>query len=143
MRQTNPLWGLLIAHECSGPRRWKTDDIEFLQRLSVQLAIALQQSVAYEQLQNELAQRKRAESTLQKLIAGTSSVTGKAFFPAFAQNVAEVLDVRYALITEVDEDYLRTLGFWAMEPCNRLFPIMLSILPANIPSETGNFTVNN
>lgn len=111
--QTNPLWGLLIAHECSGPRHWKTDDIEFLQRLSVQLAIALQQSVAYEQLQNELAQRKRAESILQKLIAGTSSVTGEAFFPAFVQNVAETLEICYALITEVVGDQLHTLGFWA------------------------------
>ena len=111
--QTNPLWGLLIAHECSGPRRWKTDDIEFLQRLSVQLAIAIQQSIAHEQLQNELAQRKRAELILQKLIAGTSSVTGEAFFPAFVQNVAETLEVPYALITELDEDQLRTLGFWA------------------------------
>ena len=111
--QTNPLWGLLIAHECSGPRHWKTDDIEFLQRLSVQLAIAIQQSVAYEQLQNELAERKRAELILQKLIAGTSSVTGEAFFLAFVQNVAETLEVPYALITELDEDQLRTLGFWA------------------------------
>jgi len=111
--QTNPLWGLLIAHECSGPRHWKTDDIEFLQRLSVQLAIAIQQSVAYEQLQNELAQRKRAESILQKLIAGTSSVTGEAFFPAFVQNVAETLEICYALITEVVGEQLHTLGFWA------------------------------
>ncbi|MFM7572909.1 MAG: GAF domain-containing protein [Snowella sp.] len=111
--QTNPLWGLLIAHECSGPRRWKTDDIEFLQRLSVQLAIAIQQSVAYEQLQNELAQRKRAELILQKPIAGTSSVTGEAFFPAFVQNVSETLEICYALITEAVGEQLHTLGFWA------------------------------
>ena len=117
--QTNPLWGLLIAHECSGPRHWKTDDIEFLQRLSVQLAIAIQQSVAYEQLQNELAQRKRAESILQKLIAGTSSVTGEAFFLAFVQNMTETLEVPYGLITELMEEQLRTLGFWvngALQP---------------------------
>ena len=117
--QTNPLWGLLIAHECSGPRHWKTDDIEFLQRLSVQLAIAIQQSVAYEQLQNELAQRKRAESILQKLIVGTSSVTGEAFFLAFVQNMTETLEVPYGLITELVEDQLRTLGFWvngALQP---------------------------
>ena len=117
--QTNPLWGLLIAHECSGPRHWKTDDIEFLQRLSVQLAIAIQQSVAYEQLQNELAQRKRAESILQKLIVGTSSVTGEAFFLAFVQNMTETLEVPYGLITELMEEQLRTLGFWvngALQP---------------------------
>lgn len=111
--QKNPLWGLLIAHQCSGPRSWETDDLEMLQGLSVQLAIALQQSIAYEQLQNELADKKRAELTLQKLIVGTSSVTGEAFFPVFVQNVAEALQVRYALITEVVGDQLHALGFWA------------------------------
>lgn len=111
--QKNPLWGLLIAHQCSGPRSWETDDLKTLQNLSVQLAIALQQSIAYEQLQNELADKKRAELTLQKLIVGTSSVTGEAFFPVFVQNVAEALQVRYALITEVVGDQLHALGFWA------------------------------
>lgn len=111
--QKNPLWGLLIAHQCSEPRSWESEDLEMLRGLSVQLAIALQQSIAYEQLQNELAERKRAELTLQKLIAGTSSVTGEAFFPVFVQNVAEALQVRYALITEVVGDQLHALGFWA------------------------------
>jgi PAS domain S-box-containing protein len=111
--QTNPLWGLLIAHQCSGPRHWETDDIEMLQRLSVQLAIALQQSIAYQQLQNELAERKRTESILQKLIVGTSSVAGEAFFPAFVQNMTEILEVPYGLITELVEEQLHTLGFWA------------------------------
>jgi len=112
--QTNPLWGLLIAHQCSGPRNWEADEIEILQGLSVQLAIALQQSIAYEQLQNELAQRKRAESILQKLIAGISSVTGEAFFVAFVQNVVETLEIPYALITELVGDQLRTLGQWSL-----------------------------
>jgi PAS domain S-box-containing protein len=111
--QTNPLWGLLIAHQCSGPRHWEADDMEILQRLSVQLAIALQQSIAYEKVQNELAEKKRAESTLQKLIVGTSSVAGEAFFPAFVQNMTEILEVPYGLITELVEEQLHTLGFWA------------------------------
>lgn len=111
--QKNPLWGLLIAHQCSGPRSWETDDLEILQGLSVQLAIALQQSISYEQLQNELAERKRTESTLQKLIAGTSSVAGEAFFPAFVQNMIEILEVPYGLITELVGEQLHTLGFWA------------------------------
>ena len=111
--QKNPLWGLLIAHQCSGPRSWETDDLEILQGLSVQLAIAIQQSITQEQLQKELAERKRFELILEKLITGTSSVTGEAFFPVFVQNVAEALEVSYGLITELVGDQLRTLGFWA------------------------------
>jgi PAS domain S-box-containing protein len=45
------LWGLLIAHNCSGPRAWSESEIELLSQLSVQLAIAIQQSTLFEQAQ--------------------------------------------------------------------------------------------
>ncbi|MBE9032881.1 PAS domain S-box protein [filamentous cyanobacterium LEGE 11480] len=55
------LWGLLIVHQCSGPRTWNRYDIQLLQQLSAQLAIALQQVTAYQQLQDELQARQQAE----------------------------------------------------------------------------------
>ncbi len=45
------LWGLLIAHECSKTREWQTIEINFLQTLATQVAIAIQQAVLFEQLQ--------------------------------------------------------------------------------------------
>lgn len=45
------LWGLLIAHECSGPREWAESEIALLKRLSVQLAIAIRQSILFEEAQ--------------------------------------------------------------------------------------------
>ncbi|MEG3849986.1 response regulator, partial [Microcoleus sp. herbarium19] len=47
----NRLWGLLVAHQCSGPRDWTDSEVELLGRLSVQLAIAIQQSTLFEQAQ--------------------------------------------------------------------------------------------
>ncbi len=47
----NRLWGLLIAHQCSGPRVWTDSEVDLLGRLSVQLAIAIQQSTLFEQAQ--------------------------------------------------------------------------------------------
>jgi PAS domain S-box-containing protein len=44
------LWGLLIAHQCSQPRQWQTWEVALMQRLSTQVAIAIQQSELYEQL---------------------------------------------------------------------------------------------
>ncbi|MEM8808160.1 MAG: ATP-binding protein [Cyanobacteria bacterium P01_G01_bin.38] len=38
------VWGLLIAHQCRGPRDWRKDELELLDSLSVQLAIALRQA---------------------------------------------------------------------------------------------------
>ena len=44
------LWGLLIAHHCSNSRKWDSSEIEFIERLAGQLAIAIQQSELYQQL---------------------------------------------------------------------------------------------
>ncbi|MFQ3614863.1 MAG: GAF domain-containing protein, partial [Cyanobacteriota bacterium] len=46
------LWGLLIAHQCRGPRQWQDWEKSILTQLSEQLAIALQQAQLYQQVQN-------------------------------------------------------------------------------------------
>ena len=61
------LWGLLIAHQCSQFRHWETDEVELLDKLAVQLAIALQQSELIASLKNELDARKKVEEELGRL----------------------------------------------------------------------------
>lgn len=46
------LWGLLIVHQCSATRVWINDEIQLLQQLAVQLAIAIQQAEIYRNLQS-------------------------------------------------------------------------------------------
>ena len=58
------LWGLLCIHQCSAPRQWQELEIEFIQQIANQLAIAIQQANLVEQLQLELAERQRAEDRL-------------------------------------------------------------------------------
>jgi PAS domain S-box-containing protein len=49
---TSPhLWGLLIAHHCRAPRTWAAWEVELMQQLATQVAIAIQQSELYNQLQ--------------------------------------------------------------------------------------------
>jgi PAS domain S-box-containing protein len=62
--QQGQLWGLLIAHQCDGPREWQESEINLFQQLVNQLAIAIQQSLLYQQLQAELSDRKQAEANL-------------------------------------------------------------------------------
>ncbi|PSB22726.1 hypothetical protein C7B69_15365 [filamentous cyanobacterium Phorm 46] len=62
--QHSQLWGLLIAHQCSRPRDWQEWEINLFQQLVNQLAIAIQQSLLYQQLQTELSDRKQAEANL-------------------------------------------------------------------------------
>lgn len=51
--QGKQLWGLLIAHHCSGPRHWQQLEIELLSHLATQAGIAIQQSDLYQQLQQQ------------------------------------------------------------------------------------------
>ncbi|MCC5636893.1 GAF domain-containing protein [Nostoc sp. CHAB 5844] len=43
------LWGLLIVHQCETPRDWQDTEINLLQQLADQAAIAIQQAQLYEQ----------------------------------------------------------------------------------------------
>ena len=72
------LWGLLIAHQCSAPKKWDPWMPDFLRQIADQLGLALQQAELFEQLQAanaelryqvevrnaELAQRVRYEQLL-------------------------------------------------------------------------------
>lgn len=48
--QDQTLWGLLIAHQCSAPRAWRTSDVRLLQNLSTQVGIAIQQAKLHQDL---------------------------------------------------------------------------------------------
>jgi len=57
------LWGLLIAHECSKTRQWEPLEIDFLQKIATQVAIAIKQVTLFEQLQqtNQALAESKAE----------------------------------------------------------------------------------
>lgn len=44
------LWGLLIAHQCESGRQWQQFEMNLLQQLTAQIAVAIQQSQLYEEL---------------------------------------------------------------------------------------------
>ena len=62
----NDLWGLLMAHQCSGPRQWQPNEIEMLQRLATQVGIASQKAELYTQVRQELTQRAHMQAVLQE-----------------------------------------------------------------------------
>jgi len=68
--QNQELWGLLVAQQCSEPRLWQQFEIDLLKQLATQVAIAIQQSELYQQLQV-------ANQQLQ-LIASLDSLTSVA-----------------------------------------------------------------
>jgi len=64
--QDGKLWGLLLAHHCRAPRHWESDEVQLLQHIAVQMAIALKQAELRQQLQNELEERRRTEEALRR-----------------------------------------------------------------------------
>ena len=85
-KDKNFLWGLLIAHQCSKSRQWATDEVELLDKLAVQLSLAIQQSELIANLQNELRYRTKLEAELERLVGvleasedyiGLAEVSGK------------------------------------------------------------------
>lgn len=53
--QGDELWGLLCIHQCSGPRQWQSDEIEFVSKLAVHLGVAIQHSELLSTTQQQAA----------------------------------------------------------------------------------------
>ncbi len=66
--QASSLWGLLIAHQCHQTRRWQKEEVELLDKLAVQLAIAINQSELLNNLRTELDNRSKLEGELERLV---------------------------------------------------------------------------
>jgi PAS domain S-box-containing protein len=60
------LWGLFAIYQNGAPHVWASWEIELLQQIVSQLAIAIQQAELYSQLQIELQERERTTAVLQE-----------------------------------------------------------------------------
>jgi diguanylate cyclase (GGDEF)-like protein len=74
------LWGLLIAHQCRSPRPWQLWEMNLLQQLGVHVAIAIQQSTLFEQLQATNKELERLAS-----YDGLTQVANRRLFDNFLQ----------------------------------------------------------
>ncbi len=138
-QQTPYLWGLLIAHQCSHPREWESWELELMKQLATQVAIAIQQSELYQQLQvfntelelrvqqrtqelrAEIAERQRTEAALIALITAspraifTLDLVGnvKIWNPAaermFGWTEAEVIDSKSPIFLDDQMEEYNTL----------------------------------
>lgn len=64
---------------------------------------------------SDITQTKQVEATLQLIVEGTAYTTGHEFFRSCVRYIAEVLQIRYAFVSEFTNEaktQLRTLAFW-------------------------------
>ncbi|MCT7968811.1 GAF domain-containing protein [Laspinema sp. D1] len=88
------LWGLLIAHECHSTRHWTQGEIELLEQLGHQMAIAISQAELYQKVQDSAAQyQAQAEqltATIQELKATQQQLIQSEKLSSLGQLVAGV-----------------------------------------------------
>ncbi|NER20617.1 MAG: GAF domain-containing protein [Symploca sp. SIO1C2] len=64
--QKQELWGLLIAHQCSGPRQWTNFETELLRQIADQISIALAQAQLLERETRQRQELARSNVELQQ-----------------------------------------------------------------------------
>lgn len=77
------LWGLLIVHHCTTPRRWLPSEIELLKQLATQVGIAVQQAELYDRV------RSFNSYLEQKVTQRTAELEDAIAFEALTRKVTE------------------------------------------------------
>ncbi|MEA5449578.1 PAS domain S-box protein [Leptolyngbya sp. CCNP1308] len=94
----------------------------------------------------DISERQRQEAALRLIVEGTAAQTGAAFFHTCVRYLAQVLNVRYAFLSEFNGDgTATTLAYWEDDaiaenftyaipgtPCAGLTPDQLLIYPRNV-----------
>ncbi|MEB3280090.1 MAG: diguanylate cyclase [Lyngbya sp.] len=117
-KDSQTVWGLLGINSCTEPRKWESHDIEFLERLTGKLAIAVQQSALYEQLQT-------ANQELQYLAHydQLTEVANRRYFDQYLEQEWRQLSLEQAPLSLIlcDVDYFKryndTYGHLAGDRC--------------------------
>ncbi|WP_414568827.1 GAF domain-containing protein [Nostoc sp. CCY 9925] len=108
--QGKKLWGLLVANQCAAPRHWQTWEIDLLKQLATQVGIAIQQSQLYEQVQTELAERKRVESGLRARVRQQAAVAELGQLALANLDLDALMDKAVVLVTQsLEVEYSKVL----------------------------------
>ncbi|MFS0514600.1 GAF domain-containing protein [Nostoc sp. UIC 10607] len=108
--QGKKLWGLLVANQCAAPRQWQMWEIDLLKQLAIQVGIAIQQSQLYEQVNTELAERKRVESGLRARVRQQAAVAKLGQLALANIDLYALMDEAVVLITQgLEVEYSKVL----------------------------------
>ncbi|MEO0375686.1 MAG: ATP-binding protein [Cyanobacteria bacterium P01_A01_bin.17] len=102
------LWGLLIAHHCQTTHDWTADELELLDEMSVQVAIAIQQAELIQNLKASLAEQKAVEQNLRKANARTAHFLQSDLIGILFANID-------GSIQEANDEFLRIIGYSRQE----------------------------
>jgi signal transduction histidine kinase len=149
------LWGLLCIHQCSAPRQWQTDEIEFVQQVASQLSIALKQAELLETTRKQADDLSQALATLQQtqtqLIQNEKMSSLGQLVAGVAHEVNNPVNFIYGnldCVTRYGNDLLALINAYAEEhdqPSEQLLDLIdevdLDFLKADFPKMLGSMQV--
>jgi formate hydrogenlyase transcriptional activator len=81
-------------------------------------------------LVRDVTDRHVAEETFRSIVVGTASTTGNDFFPSLVRHLATALGVRYAFITDCDDQkHAKALAFWNGDQFGEKFEFNIADTP--------------
>lgn len=103
------LWGLLVAQQCSKPRHWKLLEINLLNQLATEAAIAIQQAQLFTQVQQQ-AQREQLVNQISQAL--NSSLDPNHILQEIVNLIGQGFGVDRVAIFCVDAQKIRVLNEW-------------------------------
>ncbi len=108
--QTNQLWGVLAVHQCSSTRQWQAFEVDFLEKLATQTAIAIQQAQLFDQLQQQ-ARREKLLNQISRAL--NSSLDPDHILQEIVERTGECFAVDRVLIYTIDQ-YVQVRNEWRL-----------------------------
>lgn len=100
------LYGLLIAHECSGPRQWQKWEIELHRQLAIQVGYALEQARLLQKTDSEMNQMQQL---LSFSAAIAQSVEASDVMKVTVDQVRKIFQTDRVIIYRFDENWYGTV----------------------------------
>ncbi|MEX0268611.1 GAF domain-containing protein [Leptolyngbyaceae cyanobacterium UHCC 1019] len=112
LSQGDQLWGVLAVHHCRATRQWQSFEIDLVQKLAVQVAIAIQQAQLFSQLQHQ-AQREQVLNQLSQAV--NSSRDPGHILQEIVDRTGESFQVDRVLMFTIS-DLIRVRNEWLANP---------------------------
>lgn len=88
-----------------------------------------------------VSDRKSSERLLNRLVEGTASVGGQAFFQALVEHLALALGVRYAAVEEINGGQARVLAFWDGDRPGQPLEYAIQDTPCELVIQHGQYQI--
>ncbi|PIG94764.1 GAF domain-containing protein [Gloeocapsopsis sp. IPPAS B-1203] len=102
-------WGLLAVHQCSRSRQWQLSEIDLIEKLATQVAIALQQAQLFNQVQQQASREHLLNYISQSL---NSSLDPEHILQEIVNLTGEGFAVDRVIIFAVNTTHIRVIKEW-------------------------------